>query len=92
MGKRGRPSTADKILDDLDDTEEDNFLVLYDFSSKPSLYFYKNVKIIQEKLEDGVRIQASVYQCRLLKTARAIDKLARHYGANCLVFRVESIE
>lgn len=94
MSKRGRRSIASGILEDLEgeSTEEGCYLVIYDFKVKPSLYFYKNLQVIQETLGDGVRIQVSVIRCRKLKTARAVEKLAGHYKADALVFRAEPLE
>lgn len=94
MSKKGRRSIASGILEDLEDesTEEACYLVIYDFKEKPSLYFYKNLQVIQESLGDGVRIQASVIQCKMLKTARAVEKLARRYKADALVFKAEYME
>ena len=99
-GKRGRPSLADKILKDLDEAgghtqsghNESNFLVLYDFSDNPKQYFYRNLHKIMAAMDDGVRIQASIIQCTQLKTALAIDTLAKHYKAHSLVYRAELIE
>jgi hypothetical protein len=81
-------------LEDLEgeSTEEGCYLVFYDFKAKPSLYFYKSLEVIQGKLQDGVRIQKSVVQCRMLKTARAIEKLCGHYGAQALLFRAERLD
>lgn len=94
MSKKGRRSIASGILEDLEDesTEEGCYLVIYDFKKKPSLYFYKNLQVIQGVLGDGVRIQVSIIQCRMLKTARAVEKLARRYEADVLVFRAEPLE
>ena len=94
MSGRGRRTIASRILEDLEDVdeEEDCFLVFYDFKGKASFYFYKNLQVIQEELQDGVKVQKSVIQCRMLKTARAIEKLAEHYKADALVYRAEPLE
>lgn len=91
---RGRRSIANRILEDLKDesVEEECFLVLYDFSGKISNYFYKNLDIIRNTLGDGVSIQKSVIQCKYARTMRAIERLAKHYKAEVLVFRVEPLE
>lgn len=94
MSKRGRRSIASKILETLEgvSTEKALYLVIYDFKAKPSLYFYKNLEVIFKVTQDGERIQMSVLQCRMLKTARAIEQLATHYKAQALVFKVEPME
>lgn len=91
---RGRRTIASKILEDLKDEsmEEAGYLVVYDFRAKPSLYFYKNFEVIQKTLGDGVRIQKSVIQCKYMRTAKAIERLATHYDAQALVFRAEPVE
>lgn len=91
---RGKKTIASRILASLE-TETDEkgvFLVFYDFTGKASFYFYKNLKIIQETLEDGEKIQKSVLQCKRLKTARAIQQLAKHYKADVLLYRAEPLE
>lgn len=94
MSTRGRKTIASRILEDLkgESTEEACYLVLYDFKKKTSLYFYKNLHVIQETLGDGVRIQASVIQCKYARTSKAIEKLAEHYGAQVLVFKAEPLK
>ncbi|MBA7699422.1 hypothetical protein ES703_108117 [subsurface metagenome] len=87
-------SIASVILLELEDEsdEEGTFLVFYDFRKKPSQYFYKNVHRIFETLEDGAFIQASTIECKRLKTARAIEKLAKRYEADVLLYRAEPLE
>lgn len=94
MSRRGRRTIASEILEGLEEesTEEGCYLVFYDFKVKPSLYFYKSLEVIQGKLQDGAKIQRSVVQCRMLKTARAIEKLCGHYGAKALVYRAERLD
>lgn len=94
MSTRVRRTIGRMILDELEDIKEEEalFLVLYDFTGKVSNYFYKNLKVIQEKTQDGVRIQKSVIQCKYSRTAKAIERLAKHYGAQVLVFRAEPVE
>jgi len=91
---RGKKTIASTILKDLEDMsdEEGSFLVLYDFTGKASFYFYKNLHIIQETLGDGETIQKSTLQCKYLRTARAIQTLAKRYKANVLLFRAELLE
>jgi len=95
--RRGRRSIASMILEDLKDerylfVEEGCFLVLYDFSGKISNYFYKNLDVIRDTLGDGVRVQKSVIQCKSLRTARAVERLAKRYKAEVLVFSAKPLE
>jgi len=91
---RGKKTIASEILKDLEDyrDEEGNFLVLYDFTRRATSTFYTNLKTIRNELQDGVRIQKSAMNCKRLLTAQAIKKLAEHYKANVLLFRIESLE
>ncbi len=91
---RGRRSIASRILEHLKDEsmEEECFLVLYDFSGKISNYFYRNLNLIRDTLGDGVSVQKSAIQCKYARTMRAIEQLAKHYGAEVLIFKVEPLE
>lgn len=91
---RGRETIASEILGALKDEgdEEGPFLVFYDFNTRATTVFYKNLEEIRATLEDGERIQKSVVKCTKLRTARAIKKLAEHYKADVLLFRVEPFE
>jgi len=91
---RGKKTIASRILLELEDDSDEagTFLVFYDFKENPSKYFYRNLHLIFETLDDGERIQASVIKSKRLKTARAIEKLAEHYKAEVLLFRAEPLE
>ena len=98
MSRKGRKSHADQIIEELEDTEdaEGHFLVLYDFDRKPGKpvhhSFFKNIKRIFLKLGDGRRLQFSVIECRRLKTAKAIIKLAERFNAREVVaFKIEKM-
>jgi len=92
-GEKGK-TIAKTILEELEDEsdEKGNFLVFYDFKQKPSQYFYRNLNRIIEALEDGERIQVSIIECKRLKTAQAIEKLAKRYKADVLLYRAEPLE
>ena len=94
MVPRGRETIASKILKDLSDEndEEGNFLVFYDFKTRATTVFYKNLEDIRKTLGDGEKIQKSVIQCKFARTAKAIKKLAEHYKANVLLYRAEPLE
>lgn len=90
---RGKKTIAREIIEALEEeSDEGNFLVLYDFTGKISNYYYKNLKVILETFGDGEWIQKSVIQCKFARTARAIKKLAEHYEAQVLIFRAELLE
>lgn len=90
----GRKSIADKILEDLNDTNRvGSFLLVYDFSGKKAKEdFYKNLKRLFEHFGDGVRVQKSTIRLKSLKAARAIKVLATHYGADVLIFEGKEVE
>lgn len=91
---RGKKTIASRILTSLEDELDEigNFLVFYDFPGKASFYFYKNLALIHEELQDGKRIQKSVIECKKLRTVRAIEQLAKHYKADVLLYRAEALE
>ncbi len=90
-----RKSLAEIILtEEIGEREEKEggyYLVIYDFklTSRRSIpdKFYKNLSRIMEKGRCRF-IQKSVILCSELFIARAIAKLARHYGADVKIFRV----
>lgn len=90
----GKKSLAQKILEDLEDEEDEEggYLICYDFKEKPRTPFYTNLERLFSSLEDGSLIQKSVVSCRRLKTVQAVNRLAKHYGAEALIFRAELIE
>ena len=85
---------ASRIFENLEDEleEEGTWLVFYDFKGKISNYFYKNLKVIQKTLGDGEWLQNSVFQCKFLRTAKAIKILAERYGAQVYIFKAELVE
>ncbi len=82
----GRKTIATHILEDLEDLEdvEGRYLIVYDFEQRAGetthSVFFKNLNRILD-MGDGFRVQKSVIDCRLLKTALAIRALCRHYKA-----------
>jgi len=83
----GRKTIVKKIFDSLGEEfkdEEGCFLLLYDFELKVGqtihYNFFTNLHRILDR-GDGRRVQCSVIECNHLKTARAIEALARHYKA-----------
>jgi len=83
----GRRSTAEKLLEDLEDEEETEsiYLVSYDFiDEKPHHRFWNNLREIISKV-GGERIQYSVYRGNR-RGAYAVRELAEMYGADVLSF------
>ena len=91
-----RKSLAEIILkEELSKVENENpnenYLVIYDFKlvfrkSIPDK-FYKNLSRIMDTGKCKF-IQKSVILCNSLSIAKAIAKLAKHYGANVKIFKV----
>lgn len=94
-----RKSHADKILEGLEDIEdaEGPYLVLYDFNQPSGTHithrFYDNLKRITQRLGDGRRIQLSVIECKMLRTAKAIKALCKRFNVRSVfIYRAEKIE
>lgn len=82
----GRKTVVQHIYEGLGEDfkdEESCFLLLYDFELKAGQTihhnFFTNLQRILDR-GDGRRVQRSVLECGRLKTARAIEALAGHYG------------
>lgn len=88
-----RKSIADKLLLELECTGEDgDYLVVYDFSvgrgGRIPLRFYRNLRILIERLGGVDFIQKSVLLCKGRRAALAVAKLVEHYGGNVRIFQV----
>ena len=90
----GRQSLAKKYYDETKAEEEKGtWLVLYDFKGiKPSSKFWSNLKRVQSLVGEGTLIQYSVIRTGSKRGALTAVKLARHYGAETEIYRVEKIE
>jgi len=91
----GRKSLAAKFYEETseeDDGEEETWLVMYDFSSKPNPRFWGNVRRLIGLVGEGSLVQYSVFMTRSRRGAMAAERLARHYGASVMVFKGEEIE
>ena len=93
-----RKSHADHIIEELEDVEEAEgpYLIIYDFERKtgnPTHHtFFKNVNRILQKLGDGERVQYSTIECNRLKTARAIELLAKRFNARDIaIYKIKKI-
>jgi len=90
----GRKSLAEKFYEETseeEDGEEGTWLVLYDFGSKPNPRFWGNIKRLIGLVGEGSLVQYSVFMTRSRRGAMAAMKLARHYGAEVMVFKGEQI-
>jgi len=79
----GRKSTAQHLIEELtdDDSEEEVYLVAYDFlEEKPSSRFWNNLNEIIS-VAGGYRVQYSVYFGNR-KGARLVKALAERFGAD----------
>ena len=91
----GRKSLALKIYEDCEDIEEETgtWLVLYDFKGlKPNSKFWDNLHRIKNLAGSGSLIQYSVFQSNSKRGAVSALKIARHYGAESIMYRVEQVE
>ena len=86
---------ADIIIERIQDVSDEGFyLVVYDFDLPDSkaripTRFFTNLNRIMRKLDDGNRVQYSVVECALRKTAEAIKLLATHYNATAKIYEVK---
>ena len=90
----GRKSLAEIIYEEIpedEEGEEETWLVLYDFGSKPNPRFWGNIKRLIGLVGEGSLVQYSVFMTRSRRGAMAAMKLARHYGAEVMVFKGEQI-
>ncbi|MCW4050743.1 MAG: hypothetical protein NWE89_13515 [Candidatus Bathyarchaeota archaeon] len=88
----GRRSLAEIILDQIPEypDEESQWIVLYDFRDmKPNPNFWKNLDRVKMKMGDGHNPQFSVFLTNKRKAAIAAARLARHYKAEVLVYKVQ---
>jgi len=94
----GRRTIANKIIDDLADFKgaEGHFLIIYDFASKigetTHQNFFTNLHRIMEYLDDGLRVQRSIIECKQELTVKAITALCRYYGARDItIYEVKNV-
>jgi hypothetical protein len=89
----GRASLAAGILKDVDGVADNEgaYIIFYDWTTPPSNVFYLNLKILREARGDVERLQASVIQCRSLKTAAALYRLMKHYNLKVNIFSAQEV-
>ena len=89
----GRKSLALKIYENCEDIEEETgtWLVLYDFTGmKPNSKFWDNLGRIKNLAGSGSLIQYSVFQSNSKRGAISALKIARHYGAETIMYKVRA--
>ena len=90
----GRKSVAGKFYEEAPDEKDEGetMLVLYDFKGvKPNPRFWGNLKRLIGLVGEGSLIQYSVFMTKSRRGAVTAVKIARHYGANAMLFRGEEI-
>ena len=92
---RGRKSLADIILEEVEvkvkKDKRGKYIVVYDFSCERGNIpnrFYSNLDKLRAKLYFE-SVQKSVVLAYSLKSAYAIALLAKHYGANVRIYKIE---
>ena len=91
----GRISLAKKFYEETENIrlEEGTWLVLYDFKGiKPSTKFWTNLHRLIKISGEGSLIQHSVFTTKDKRAATVAKKLAEHYGAEIIVYKVEKAE
>ena len=92
----GRKSLAEKYYQQVEeDYEEDRgaWLVLYDFKGiKANSKFWINMKRVEVLVDGGSLIQYSVFTTDSKRGAITVLRLAKHYGAETILFRAERMD
>jgi len=92
----GRKSLAEKIYMHVEeDYEEDRgtWLVLYDFKGiKANSKFWINIKRVENLVDGGSLIQYSVFTTASKRGAITVLRLAKHYGAETILYRAERMD
>ena len=91
----GRISLAVKFYEETKNIpeEEGTWLVLYDFKGiKPSTKYWTNLKRLIKITGGGSLVQYSVFTSKDKRAAAVAKRLAEHYGAETIVYRVERVE
>lgn len=91
----GRRSLAEKFYQETENLPEEagTWLVLYDFRGiKPSVKYWTNLNRLIKMTGGGSLIQYSVFTTKEKRAAFVARKLAKHYGAETIVYKVEKEE
>ena len=88
----GRKSVAEKYYEETPEHEENGtLLVIYDFGSKPNPRFWSNLRRLLMLVGAGSVVQYSVLKMTSKRGMITSVKLARHYGANVMIFKGEEV-
>ena len=91
----GRISLAKKFYEETENIpqEDGTWLVLYDFKGiKPSTKYWTNLNRLIKITGGGSLIQYSVFTTKEKRAAAVAKRLAEHYGAETIMYRVEKVE
>ena len=92
----GRKSLAEKLFNNVKaeyEEETGTYLVLYDFKGvKAKTNFWDNVKRIKDLVNGGSLIQYSVFKTTSKRGAITVQRLAKHYGAETILYRADELE
>ena len=91
----GRKSLAKKFYEETENIPEEDgtWLVLYDFKGiKPSTKYWTNLNRLIKITGGGSLIQYSVFTTTDKRAAAVAKRLAEHYGAETIVYKVDKAE
>ena len=92
----GRKSLAQKFYEEIPNEEDrvnGTWIVFYDFrGQKPNPKFWTNLNRLIALLDNGSMVQYSVFMTKRRRGAISAVKLAKHYGAEVMVFKGEEAE
>ena len=91
----GRKSLAEKLYEETENIamEDGTWLVLYDFKGiKPTTRYWTNLNRLIKIAGGGSLVQYSVFTPKDRRVAVVANKLAMHYGAETIVYKVEKVE
>jgi hypothetical protein len=91
----GRISLAKKFYEEAKNIPEEDgtWLVLYDFKGiKPSTKYWTNLNRLIKIAGSGSLIQYSVFTSKDNRAAAVAKRLAEHYGAETIMYKVDKAE
>ncbi len=73
--------------------EDGTWLVLYDFKGiKPSTKYWTNLNRLIKIAGGGSLVQYSVFTTKDKRAVAVTKRLAEHYGAETIVYKIEKVE
>jgi len=92
----GRKSIAEIFYEEVKKDYEEktgSWIVVYDFMRmKANSNFWANITRVKNLVGEGSLIQNSVYKTPSKRGAITVLRLARHYGAEAIMYRAEVID